>query len=482
MSRIRVASLFSGAGGLDLGFVLAGGYEIVFANEILRVHADTYSRNIGLKLEECGRGAVEAERGKVFACDVAQIDFTPLRGEADVLIGGPPCQDFSIIRGPEAKRKGIRVRRGRLYAHFVRALVQIQPKAFVFENVPGLVSANRGLAYRTILEDLKKLNIRWSEVEEVIGAGLSAEGAPGYEIIFAGIVDMSKLGVPQRRERLIIIGVRRDLAEELGAGVLGPEYWRLRAHIESALKGRGSPFAKFPLTPIEVFEGKPLPELGEKYREVMKEWEGVWSDAGTPRALEWKKRVWDELTFDVVEDYLRVNKIGKASESELERAFKAHEEVLRELGYLGVRVAELSPPDGSNRIPGEKPSVIERLKRIPPGENHEFVRGTRWEVRGLMSNIYRRLHPLAPAPTVIAYGGGGTWGYHYERSRGMLTNRERARLQTFPDWFLFSGGWSQVRAQIGEAVPPLASKRLAEALRAVLRGELLEATEPAGAT
>ena len=482
MSRVRVASLFSGAGGLDLGFVLAGGYEIVFANEILRAHADTYSRNIGLKLEECGRGVVEAERGRVFVCDVAQIDFAPLRGEVDVLIGGPPCQDFSIIRGPEAKRKGIGVRRGRLYAHFVRALVQIQPKAFVFENVPGLVSANRGLAYKTILEDLKRLNIRWSEVKEVIGADLSAEGAPGYEIIFAGIVDMSRLGVPQRRERLIIIGVRRDLAEELGAEGFGPEYWRLRAHIESALKGRGLPFAKFPLTPIEAFEGKPLPELGEKYREVMKEWEGVWGEVGTPRALEWKRRVWDALTLDVVEDYLRINRIGKVPESELERAFKAHEEVLRELGYLGVRVAELSPPDGSNRIPGEKPSVAERLKRIPPGENHEFVRGTKWEVKGLMSNIYRRLHPLVPAPTVIAYGGGGTWGYHYERSRGMLTNRERARLQTFPDWFLFSGSWSQVRAQIGEAVPPLASKRIAEALRAVLRGGLLEATEPAGAT
>ncbi len=479
MSRIRVVSLFSGAGGLDLGFELAGGYEIVFANEILKVHAETYSRNLGLKIAECGEGEVEAEKGKIFACDIAQIDFTPLKGEADILIGGPPCQDFSIIRGPEAKRKGIRVRRGRLYAHFVRALVQIQPKAFVFENVPGLVSANRGLAYKAILEDLKRLNIRWSEVKQVIGTGPSAEGVQGYEIIFAGIVDMSKHGVPQKRERLIIIGLRKDLAEKLGARKFGSEYWRLKGEVESALKGSGLPFARFPMTPIEVFEGRPLPELGDKYREVMKEWEGVWEEVGTPRALEWKRKVWDRLTFDIVEDYLRANKIRKASESELEEAFEAHEALLRELGYLGVRVADLAPPDGTNRIPREKPSVIERLKRIPPGENHEFVQGTKWGVKGLMSNIYRRLHPLVPAPTVIAYGGGGTWGYHYERSRGMLTNRERARLQTFPDWFLFSGSWSQVRAQIGEAVPPLASKRIAEALRAVLRSEPLTA-EPAG--
>jgi DNA (cytosine-5)-methyltransferase 1 len=86
-----------------------------------------------------------------------------------------------------------------------------------------------------------------------------------------------------------------------------------------------------------------------------------------------------------------------------------------------------------------------------------------------MSNIYRRAHPITPAPTVIAYGGGGTWGYHYERGRGMLTNRERARLQTFPDGFLFVGTWQQVRAQIGEAVPPLAAKVIAEALARVLK-------------
>ncbi len=108
------------------------------------------------------------------------------------------------------------------------------------------------------------------------------------------------------------------------------------------------------------------------------------------------------------------------------------------------------------------------MRMIPPGENHKFVRGTRCEVKGLMSNIYRRLNPLQPAYTVIAYGGGGTWGYHYERNRGKLTNRERARLQTFPDWFEFSGNSQDVRAQIGEAVPPLAGYRIAQAVDTAL--------------
>jgi DNA (cytosine-5)-methyltransferase 1 len=85
-----------------------------------------------------------------------------------------------------------------------------------------------------------------------------------------------------------------------------------------------------------------------------------------------------------------------------------------------------------------------------------------------MSLIYRRIHPLKPSYTVVAYGGGGTWGYHYASKRGMLTNRERARIQTFPDAFYFKGSWSQVRAQIGEAVPPLMAKRIAEAVASIL--------------
>ena len=106
---------------------------------------------------------------------------------------------------------------------------------------------------------------------------------------------------------------------------------------------------------------------------------------------------------------------------------------------------------------------------IPPGENHLFVRGTDLEISGIgMSMIYRRLHPLKPSYTVTAYGGGGTWGYHYERNRGKLTNRERARLQTFPDSFLFQGTSSEVRAQIGEAVPTLLSLAIANAVYNIL--------------
>ena len=146
--QYKMVSLFSGAGGLDLGFVQTGRYKILFANDKLETSLRTYSINIGLKLSECFNNEdVEAEKNTALVCDIENVSFNQLKGEGiDVIVGGPPCQDFSVLRGQN--RKGIEVKRGRLYAHFVRALVSLQPKLFVFENVPGLMSANQGLAFR----------------------------------------------------------------------------------------------------------------------------------------------------------------------------------------------------------------------------------------------------------------------------------------------------------------------------------------------
>jgi DNA (cytosine-5)-methyltransferase 1 len=463
VSRYTVVSLFSGAGGLDLGFVQTGLYRIVFANDILEPAVVTYSRNFGLKLEKCS-GVAEAEPGTALVCDVERVDFSPLKDvEVDVVAGGPPCQDFSIVRGPDWDRRGIEVKRGRLYAHFVRALAVLQPKAFLFENVPGLVSANKGLAYKVILEDFSRLNVRWDEVRKVIGNSTAQKPAEGYEIVFSDVVDFSHYGVPQKRERLIIVGVRKDLVKTIDKA------WKIRSAFLSALKKLAGLFPKYPLTPIEAFEGRRLDELGDVYREVMRKWDGVWLEVGTEAARRWKEEVWDKLKLDAVEDYLTVNMIKPAGREELEEALRSHESVLRELGYYGVPVHTLRLPDGTHEIPNEESSVVERMKRIPPDENHEFVRGTKWEVEGRgISLVYRRIHPLKPSYTIVAYGGGGTHGYHYDRDRATLTLREKARLQTFPDTFLFSGTKTQIRAQIGEAVPPLAGKRLAQALAEVL--------------
>lgn len=463
MRRFSLVSLFSGAGGLDLGFVQSGFYSVVFANDVLLPAVQTYSVNFGLKPLVC-EGMVEAQPGAVLACDVERVDFGPLAGiEVDLVAGGPPCQDFSIVRGPEWDRRGIEVRRGRLYAHFVRALAVLQPKAFLFENVPGLVSANKGLAYKVILEDLANLNLRWDDVKRAIGSKSPAKATEGYHILISEVLDFTHFGVPQKRRRLIIAGVRKDLVRSLST------LWEIRSTFFKKIRESTKLLSKYPLTPIEVFEGRRLDELDEAYREVVKKWDGVWLEVDNEHAWRWKREVWDRLTFNVISDYLSANGAEPSSREELEEALRLHEAVLKEAGYYGVPVSSIKPRDGTNDLSEDDLAVVERMKRIPFDENHEFVRGTKWEVEGRgISLVYRRLHPLKPSYTIVAYGGGGTHGYHYDRDRATLTLRERARLQTFPDTFLFMGTKTQIRAQIGEAVPPLVAKRLAQALAEVL--------------
>ncbi|WP_283154145.1 DNA cytosine methyltransferase [Guptibacillus hwajinpoensis] len=111
--------------------------------------------------------------------------------------------------------------------------------------------------------------------------------------------------------------------------------------------------------------------------------------------------------------------------------------------------------------------VVEMLAHIPQGGNawsDEIPEHLRLNVKGAkLSNIYKRLHPDLPAYTVTGSGGGGTHMYHYDNCRA-LTNRERARLQTFPDDFEFIGGKESVRKQIGMAVPPDAAEIIIEAI------------------
>jgi len=460
--KYTLFSLFSGAGGLDLGFKLSNMFDVVFANDISGPATETHSMNFHIKHVKDHPSI--ADLPVVFQGDVAELKVDAFEKlEPDVIAGGPPCQDFSMVRGPGTERAGTKVSRGRLYSHFVRALIHLQPRVFVFENVPGLVNANEGVAYQQILEDFSKLSIRWDEIRQLVGN--SSQVKPkAYEIVYNDLTDAKKLGVPQARRRLIIVGLRKDISASIWWKIDG-----LKRRVADIMKGKGKLTSKYPLTTMEIFEGRPLPELGNKYAELMKEYRGVAEEVGTQKAMQWKKDVWEKLTFDAVQDYVAINKIEVLDKDETGRAFAEHSELLKELGYYGTKVFDVACSNGSNETRRESEGVLERMKRIPPDENHEFVRNTTWEVEGKgMSLIYRRIHPLKPAYTVVAYGGGGTWGYHYERQRATLNNRERARLQTFPDWFTFSGNRSQVRAQIGEAVPPLMAKTVARCISEIL--------------
>ncbi len=145
--------------------------------------------------------------------------------------------------------------------------------------------------------------------------------------------------------------------------------------------------------------------------------------------------------------------------------------------YRTSREALEQPPipeaAANNELPNMSPIVIERLKYIKPGQNAfnaELPPSLQLDVKGAkISQIYRRLDPDRPAYTVTGSGGGGTHIYHYSENRA-LTNRERARLQTFPDDFVFQGSKEKVRRQIGMAVPCEGARQIFEAILKTFAG------------
>ncbi len=127
----------------------------------------------------------------------------------------------------------------------------------------------------------------------------------------------------------------------------------------------------------------------------------------------------------------------------------------------------------NNELTKQSSQVVERLKHIRPGQNAftaDIPEHLQLNVQGAkISQIYKRLDPNKPAYTITGSGGGGTHVYHWEENRA-LTNRERARLQSFPDDFVFEGSKESVRKQIGMAVPPLLALAVFEALGKTLSG------------
>ena len=279
-------------------------------------------------------------------------------GDIDCFAFGFPCNDFSIV----GESKGLGGKFGPLYSYGVKVLKEYQPKFFVAENVGGLQSANEGKAFIQILTELED---------------------SGYKLT-PHLYKFQEYGVPQARHRIIIVGIRNDLALE------GIEF-KVPAPITLA-----STEYK---TASEAILNPPIPE--------------------------------DAPNHDMPKHSAKVKEM---------------------LSYI---------PQGSNAW---YPVIPEHLQLK--------VKGAR------MSSIYKRLDPDRPAYTVTGSGGGGTHMYHWDELRA-LTNRERARLQTFPDDFIFAGNKEAVRKQIGMAVPPLGAQIVFEAILKSFAGIDYDYVEPA---
>ena len=145
-----------------------------------------------------------------------------------------------------------------------------------------------------------------------------------------------------------------------------------------------------------------------------------------------------------------------------------------------IEVPPIPADAPNNEQTKQSKKVVERLKHIKPGENAfnaDLPKELKLNVRGArLSQIYKRLDPDKPAYTVTGSGGGGTHVYHYFEPRA-LTNRERARLQTFPDSFVFEGSKESVRKQIGMAVPSAGARVIFEAILKTFADEKYEGVD-----
>lgn len=287
---MRVVSLFSGAGGLDLGFIKAG-HEIVWANDMDEAAIKTYRYNIG---------------EHIHCQDISKVCTSSIP-DADIVIGGFPCQGFSVAN----KYRSEDDTRNQLYVELLRVIQEKQPSFFVMENVPGLLSLSKGQVFELILQDI--IN-------------------SGYKVTYQ-VLNSADYGVPQKRKRVIIFGVRKDLDYVV-----------------------------------------PFPEPCY-FEEKLPQWKTVRSAIG-------------DLPLDFSTDI--ANHMGTKHKVKIN-------------GYIGNRAID-------------------------------------WD---------------KPSPTIVGRGGGtgGPVIHPHPELHRRMTVRETARLQSFPDDFIFQGSVSAQYRQIGNAVP-----------------------------
>ena len=182
MEKLKVASLFCGCGGTDVGLLgdfdflgkhyESNGMEIVYANDIDDNACNIFKENFGITPDNRDIREVKSEEIPEF----------------DILTGGFPCQSFSII-AQNPKRLGVKDERGKLFFEMCRILRERQPKCFIAENVKGILTANKKSAFPLILKEFEE---------------------SGYDVQYR-ILNSANYGVPQKRERVIIVGFRKDL-------------------------------------------------------------------------------------------------------------------------------------------------------------------------------------------------------------------------------------------------------------------------------
>ena len=401
---LNVVELFAGAGGMGLGFLLAGErrhrYRVVFSGEVNPIFVETLKRN-----QDVFRAQRRGERIDRVPESVEPIDsrtsgaLSLVRrqsreaGGVHILIGGPPCQGFS-----NANRNSWHSANphNRLIEVFLRYVESLRPPVFLLENVQGILWTPKGGRSSESLSVVDHLARR------VVRAGYT---------VFPKLLDAVWYGVPQYRSRFFLLGLRNDLGyrrEDFGQ-------WGPFPH---PTHGPGSPRAY--VTVRDAITDLPHIENGAEAAEQ-----------------QYQDPLQDELRSN---EFLKMMRTGARPGVILDHVTSRHAEY-----------------------------VIERYRHIPQGGNWQNIVQTLTnyaDVERTHSNIYRRLKWDEPSITIGHYRKSML--VHPDQHRG-LSLREASRLQSFPDWFRFSGGSNTIygglvhkQQQLANAVCPLVTMSLAE--------------------
>ncbi len=365
---MKIIDLFAGCGGLSLGFI-KNGHEITKAVEIDPSIANTYKLN--------------HPEVNVIVDDIKSVDQSGLfkLGAADLIIGGPPCQGFSMA-GARIRTGFIDDPRNYLFKHYFNVVKAVKPKAFIMENVKGIKTMQKGDTFKEILKI-------FSSPELLDGQA--------YHLNYR-LVKAVEFGVPQKRERIIIIGTLKNDYD---------------------------------------FD-----------------------------------QMWDKTIFDIKRDYPRFfdrvtvrDAIGNLDGTSKDGNVKNPMPITNYEKYLASKFNTLSNHSQTNHSDKAK----SRMRKIKAGQNYQALDE---EINSVHSGAYGRLSWDEPSQTITTRfdtPAGGRFIHPVEDRT--LSPREAARLQSFPDDFIFYGNKTSICKQIGNAVPPKVSYFLSRLVDNILMEE-----------
>lgn len=400
---MRIVDLFSGAGGLTFGFY----YNLIDGQFVRTDNEFLFANEYDVHAAQAFRENypdINMINQKIQDLTEEEILETIGEDEVDLIVGGPPCQSFSTVGRRRFDEKA------RLYTEYIRMLRIIRPKMFLFENVKGMLSMKEQIPVTDengepiLNEKGEQATVPGELIMNIIKENFADLGEGlGYTLVGESVLDAVDYGVPQHRERVFLVGVRNDFTDQID--------WEY----PTATHGKD----KLPY--ITISEAiSDLPEIAE--------------GESTDTYIDQPSNQYQHLM--------------RGQNQRLTQHFcGTHNEKMRRV------IAAVPQGEGRHYIN----ALVDR------GELPEFCRLTSG-----YANTYGRLVEDRPCTTITnnMCTPSALRCIHYAQNRE-LTPREGARIQSFPDWFVFSGQKGHVTTQIGNAVPPLLAMAIARKIEEV---------------